>query len=171
MRRALDRLYDGCAWIAGAFMMLILANILAQVAGSYVGLYVRGTDAYAGYSMAAASFFALAHTLKCGEHIRVTLVLQRLSAPWRRRFEIGCLAVAVFLTANFAWYAWTMVVWSYQFNAVSEALDVTPLWIPQLSMAIGVSVLLVAFADELVQVLRGREPGKPPADAEPAHVE
>lgn len=169
MRRALDRLYDGCAWIAGAFMVLILVNILVQVVGSYFGLYVRGTDAYAGYSMAAASFFALAHTLKRGEHIRVTLILQRLSPSWRRRVELGCLVAAVLLTVNFAWYAWTMTWWSYEFHAVSDAQDKTPLWIPQLAMAMGVTVLAVAFIDDLVETWRGRAPIAP--DSEPAHVE
>lgn len=171
MRHALDRLYDGCAWIAGAFMVLILANILVQVAGSYFGLYIQGTDAYAGYSMAAASFFALAHTLKRGEHIRVTLILQRLPPRWRRAFEIGCLVLAVFLVANFAWYSWTMTWWSFEFNSISDAQDRTPLWIPQVAMASGVTVLLVAFVDELVQVWSGRAAAAPGAEAEPAHVE
>lgn len=169
MRRTLDRIYDVCAWIAGFFMVLILVNILVQVAGSYFGLYIRGTDAYAGYSMAAASFFALAHTLKRGEHIRVTLILQHLPALWRRRFEVGCLALAAFLTANFAWFSWTMTWWSYEFNAISDAQDKTPLWLPQLSMAIGVTVLLIAFIDELVAVVSGRAIASP--DSEPSHVE
>lgn len=169
MRRVLDRTYDICAWIAGAFMVLILVNILVQVAGSYFGLYIRGTDAYAGYSMAAASFFALAHTLKRGEHIRVTLFLQRMTPSWRRRFEIGCLAVAAVLAANFAWYSWTMTWWSFEFNAISDAQDKTPLWIPQLSMAIGVTVLFIAFVDELAAVLAGRAVAGD--RSEPAHVE
>jgi len=169
MRRVLDRTYEICAWIAGAFMVLILVNILVQVGGSYFGLYIRGTDAYAGYSMAAASFFALAHTLKRGEHIRVTLILQHLPSLWRRRFEIGCFVLAVFLTAIFAWFSWTMTWWSYEFNAISDAQDKTPLWIPQLSMAIGVTVLLIAFVDELVAVLGGRKLAA--SESEPAHVE
>jgi TRAP-type C4-dicarboxylate transport system permease small subunit len=169
LRRILDRTYDVSAWIAGAFMVLILVNIMVQVCGSFFGLYIRGTDAYAGYSMAAASFFALAHTLKRGEHIRVTLILQRLSPVWRRRFEIGCLALAVVLSASFAWYSWSMTWWSYEFNAISDAQDKTPLWIPQLSMAIGVTILFVAFVDELVAVAQGRQVVA--SDAEPAHVE
>lgn len=171
MRRCLDTLYDISAWIAGLFMVLILINILVQVGGSYFGLYIRGTDAYAGYSMAAASFFALAHTFKRGEHIRVTLFLQRLPPGARRAAEIACLLVAVALLGAFTWYSWTMVWWSYEFNAVSDAQDRTPLWIPQISMAFGVMVLFVAFVDELVQVLRGKSPVAAAADSEPAHIE
>jgi TRAP-type C4-dicarboxylate transport system permease small subunit len=171
MRHLLDRIYDVCAWIAGAFMVLILLNIVVQVAGSYFGLYIRGTDAYAGYCMAASSFFALAHTLKRGEHIRVTLILQRLPPAWRRRFELGCLVLSVFLTAIFAWYSWTMTWWSFEFNAISDAQDKTALWIPQLSMAIGVTVLFVAFVDELVAVMSGRQAAAASPESEPAHVE
>jgi len=38
---------------------------------------------------------------------------------------------------------------------VSTASDATPLWLPQLSMAAGTLVLLVAFVDELALELRG----------------
>ena len=43
-----------------------------------------GIDAYAGYMMAGAGFLALAHTLKRGEHIRVTLLLSALHGRGRR---------------------------------------------------------------------------------------
>jgi len=49
-----------------------------------------------------------------------------------------------------------MVWWSYQYNDISQAEDRLPLWIPELSMAVGVSVLLIAVMDELVQVAGGR---------------
>jgi TRAP-type C4-dicarboxylate transport system permease small subunit len=171
MRRFLDTLYDVSAWIAGVFMVLILINIMVQVCGSYFGLYIRGTDAYAGYSMAAASFFALAHTFKRGEHIRVTLFLQRLPPRARRVAEIACLLLAVALLAGFTWYSWSMVWWSYEFHAISDAQDRTPLWIPQISMAVGVMVLFIAFVDELVRVLLGRAPVTAASESEPAHIE
>ncbi|MCM0021876.1 MAG: TRAP transporter small permease, partial [Tagaea sp.] len=115
MRRALDAIYDGSAWLAGLAMLSILIITLLQILGGVSDIFVRGTDAYAGYAMAAASFFALAHTLKRGEHIRVTLFLQRLPSGPRRIMEILCLAVSVFLVGYFSWYAWDMVYWSWEF--------------------------------------------------------
>jgi len=53
---------------------------------------------------------------------------------------------------------------SYLFNDISIAADATPLWLPQLSMAAGSLILLVAFLDELVLELRGRRAGAPAAD-------
>jgi hypothetical protein len=53
---------------------------------------------------------------------------------------------------------------------VSTSSDATPLWIPQLSMAVGALVLLVAFADELVLEWRGLRQG-PAEDGEALHNE
>ena len=39
-------------------------------------------------------------------------------------------------------------------------MDATPLWIPQLTMAIGSLVLLIALVDDLVATLRGRTPAR-----------
>jgi TRAP-type C4-dicarboxylate transport system permease small subunit len=169
MRPVLDRIYDGCAYAAGLFLVLILVFTLIGVAGGLFDFYVRGTDAFAGYSMAAASFLALAHTFRKGEHIRVTLILQKLSGRPRRRLELACLAVGAGLAGAFAFYAAKMVWWSWAFNDVSAANDRTPLWIPQIGMALGGAVLFVAMLDELIQVARGKDPSAS-SDA-PAHVE
>ena len=114
-----------------------------------------GTDAYAGYSMAAAGFLALAHTLKRGEHIRVTLLVERLGPAGRRRVELWALGIGVLLAALFAYFSVRLAWQSYDFNDVSTGNDATPLWLPQLSMAAGTLILLVALLDELVRELRG----------------
>jgi len=171
MRRALDFIYESSAWLAGLSMLAILVVTLIQVLGGVSDIFVRGTDAYAGYAMAAASFFALAHTLKRGEHIRVTLILQRLPVGTRRVMEILCLGVAVLMSGFFAWYAWDMVYWSWEFESRSDAMDASPLWIPQLAMSIGVTVLWIAFVDEFVQVLGGREIRESDLSAEQQHTE
>ncbi|MBC8790380.1 MAG: TRAP transporter permease DctQ [Tagaea sp. CACIAM 22H2] len=171
MRRALDLLYESSAWLAGFSMLAILIVTLIQILGGVSDIFLRGTDAYAGYAMAAASFFALAHTLKRGEHIRVTLILQRLPAATRRVMEILCLGVAVLMTGFFAWYAWDMVYWSWEFESRSDAMDATLLWIPQLAMSIGVTILCVAFTDEFVQVLGGREIRESDLSADQQHTE
>lgn len=171
MRRALDFLYESAAWLAGLSMLAILVVTLIQILGGVSDIFLRGTDAYAGYAMAAASFFALAHTLKRGEHIRVTLIIQRLPPGARRAVEILCLGVAVLMTGFFAWYAWDMVYWSWEFESRSDAMDATLLWIPQLAMSIGVTVLFVAFADEFVQVLGGREIRESDLSADQQHTE
>ena len=172
MRRGLDRLYDAAAVLAAFFLIATLLMVLAGIAGRMFSFYMRGTDSYAGYCMAASSFFALAHTLRRGEHIRVTLLLDRLNPRWRFAFELWCNAAAVFLAAVLAYFSVRLAWQSYMFHDISQGNDATPLWIPQLSMAAGTLVLLIAFVDALFELLReGHVTQVSPAGAEPAHIE
>jgi TRAP-type C4-dicarboxylate transport system permease small subunit len=156
VRKALDALYDGAAWLAALFMVALLVAVLLSVAGRELNFHVKGTDAYAGYCMAAAGFLALAHTLKRGEHIRVTLLLSALPAGVRRALELWSLACAVALSALLAFYAARLSWQSRAFNDISTGNDATPLWIPQLGMAIGTLILFIAFVDEFVLEVQGR---------------
>jgi TRAP-type C4-dicarboxylate transport system permease small subunit len=156
VRRFLDALYDGAAALAAVFMVLLLVMVLLSILGRQLHFHLPGTDAYAGYMMAAAGFLALAHTLKRGEHIRVTLLLSALHGKARHMMEIWALFAATLLAALAAYYSARLAWQSRQFNDISTGNDATPLWIPQLAMAIGNLILLIAFIDELVLELRGR---------------
>ena len=169
MRRALDGLYDAAAWLAAVFMIGTLVMVVTGIAARITSWYLPGTDAYAGYCMAGAGFLALAHTLKRGEHIRVSLVLERLGPRGRHRLELFSLAIATVLAVAFAWYSVRLAWQSYDFNDISTANDATPLWLPQLTMAIGAVVLAIAFIDELTLEWRGVR--RPRAVEEPLHVE
>ena len=70
-----------------------------------------------------------------------------------------------------AWSSIGLVGQSYAFNDISTGLDATPLWIPQLGMAIGTTVFALAFAVDLVDLLTGRKVREEPKDGEPAHIE
>ena len=155
MRSALDGLYGAAAWVAAAFMIGVLVMVLLSIAGRQFGFYVPGTDAYAGYLMAGSSFLALAHTLKRNEHIRVTLLLNLSQRPLRRALELWSLGVAVLLSGLLAWFCVRLAWQSHQYQDISTGSDSTPLWIPQVPMALGALILLVAFVDELVLALRG----------------
>jgi TRAP-type C4-dicarboxylate transport system permease small subunit len=165
VRRALNALYDGAAWLAALFMIALLIAVLLSIVGRELNFHVRGTDAYAGYCMAAAGFLALAHTLKRGEHIRVTLLLSAVPPVWRRALEIWSHGAAALMSSILAFYACRLAWQSRTFNDISTGNDATPLWIPQLGMAVGTIILAIAFVDELVLELQRRRTSQP-ADGE-----
>jgi len=165
VRVFLDRLYSAAGVLAALFLVGILVMVLAGIAGRYFAFNVPGTDAYAGYCMAAAGFLALAHTLKRGEHIRVTLILEHLDPKPQRALELWALAIASLLAALFAYYSVRLSWQSWDFNDISTGNDATPLWIPQLTMALGTVVLCIAFVDELILEWRGKRLAKMPEEA------
>jgi TRAP-type C4-dicarboxylate transport system permease small subunit len=157
MRTWLDPLYKVLGALGALFILVTLLIEVANIVGRTVGLSMAGVDAYAGYTLAAGSFLAMAAALRHGDHIRVTLIIQRLVGRQRWWAEVFCLAVATLLSGYFAWFAGRLVWGSYVFNDVSQNVDATPLWLPQLSMAIGLGALFLAFLEELIQTLRTRQ--------------
>lgn len=171
MRRVLDLLYGVAAWTAALFMIGTLAMILLSIGGRLLDFHVRGTDAYAGYCMAAAAFLALAHTFMRGEHIRVTLLLDHTGPGLRRMLEIWSHLAGWFCAAVLAWFSARLAWQSFSFNDISQGTDATPLWIPQLGMAIGSAVFLVALTESLIRTLNGGHDRHRKPDAEPVRSE
>lgn len=165
MRRLLDFLYDAAAWLAALAMIGVLLMVLLSIVSRQVGFHVAGTDAYAGYAMAAAGFLALAHTLKRNEHIRVTLLLGRLRGRARHGLEMWAHSAGVLLAALFAFYSVRLAWVSHALGDTSTGNDATPLWIPQLTMAFGTVVLLVALLDEWVLEWTGQRRSADSAEA------
>ena len=162
MRRLLDTLYDAAAYVAAFFLVGTLAMVLVAIVGRLFDWFVPGTDAYAGYCMAASGVLALAHTLKRNEHIRVSLVLEHVGVRARHRLELWALGAATVLAAAFAYYSVRLAFQSWQFNDISTANDATPLWIPQIAMAVGTVILLIAFIDEFAREFRGARATRAP---------
>lgn len=154
VRPLLDRLYDAGGALAAVFMVALLIVITLQMVARWTGQQFPGSTDYAGYCMAAASFFALAYALNRGAHIRVALLLTRLGR-WRRAGELWCFGVGSALACYFAWYAIKAVRVSYQLHDISQGQDATPLWIPQLVMAIGGTLFALALVDRFLQVASG----------------
>jgi TRAP-type C4-dicarboxylate transport system permease small subunit len=156
MRGFLDRLYSAAGYAAAFFMVMTLLMVVAGIADRALALGWRGTDMYAGYAMAACGFLALAHTFKRGEHIRVSLLLQAASPRVKRALEIWSLFAAGTLAAALAFYAVKLTYQSWDFHDVSTGNDATPLWIPQIGMAVGAIVLFIALLDDFILELRGK---------------
>ena len=149
-----------CLAMLAAFATVAL-GILARAAA----WDLPGLDAYAGYAIAASLFLALPSTLLRGEHIRVTLLLERLPRRWRGALEWWSLGAAAALASYLAWFAIRLVWVSRTTHDVSPAADATPLWIPQLAMAMGCAGFALAFLHALIARWHGRDLVAPPAAA------
>ncbi|MGL1834837.1 TRAP transporter small permease [Rhodocyclaceae bacterium SMB388] len=158
MRAVLNFLYRAVGGLAAIGMVGTLFFVATGIVSRPLGIYLRGTDAYAGYTMAACGFLALAYTFKHGEHIRVSLLLERLGARMRLVAEWFSLLVGVAITGTLAFYTARMAWFSYEFGDRSQGIDATPLWMPQMLMVLGTVVFFIALLDDLVMRVMGREP-------------
>jgi TRAP-type C4-dicarboxylate transport system permease small subunit len=157
MNTFLNRFYQALMGLACLSMLAAFGSIMLGVAAREFHWDIQGLDAYAGYSIAAALFLALPSTLRQGDHIRVTLMLQRLSSKVQNVMEHICLALASITTAYVAWYACRLVWVSYITHDMSPGADASPLWIPQISMALGCIGFCISFLHAWVARFQGSE--------------
>ena len=170
MRKFLDSLYLASGWTAAFFIGAICTLVVAQVClnlidrvsglvtGTAIGLTIPSYADFTGFFLAAASFLALAHTLRQGAHIRVTLLISHLPEPIARVLEFWCILVAAAISIFFSWYTAILVKESYEFHDLSPGMIAIPLWIPQTAMLIGLIILSIALIDEFIGLLHGRPP-------------
>ena len=158
MRKFLDRLYILGGGLAAVFIALIAILMIGQSILREFRVNTGAVNDVVSWFCAAAAFFAMAHAFKHGDFVRVTLLLDAVGKRTRRVMEIGSLAIATVAVTYMTWAACSFTYESWEFNDISQGLLPMPLWIPQLSFALGSILLLVAVIDEFVIVLRGGVP-------------
>jgi TRAP-type C4-dicarboxylate transport system permease small subunit len=168
VRRFLDRLYDAAGIAAAAAIALICALMLAQAFGREAGILIRGADDIVAWLCAACAFLALGHTFRHGDLVRVGVFLDRLPKRARWYAELGALGISAIFVAYMLWAVTRFVYDSYAFNEVAQGLIRVPIWIPQLSLVLGIAIFLVAVVDELLAVLRKEKPSYQRAEEERA---
>jgi TRAP-type C4-dicarboxylate transport system permease small subunit len=168
MRTFLDHIYRASGGLAAFFILAIVVLVFAQVClnladkiaaavtGTGVGLTIPSYADFTGFFLAASTFLALAYALRAGGHIRVTLLTGRLPDGIRRVFEIVVVIVALAMSAFATWYVILLVYESIEFGDRSSGMVSVPLWLPQLPVALGLVILTLALADELIGLLRSR---------------
>jgi TRAP-type C4-dicarboxylate transport system permease small subunit len=181
--RILDGVYFASGVIAACFMVTILLLIVAQMVARWTGVALPGTTEFAGYAMAATSFFALCHAMMRGAHIRVSIILNS-TAFLKKWLDIFAVFAAAVIATYFARYAikanafsemlndrtqgqdqipeWLVKLFQLDFSGALEGastLVYTPIWIPQLAMSIGTILLAIALWDTLTRLLvTGKNP-------------
>lgn len=158
MRRMLDALYRAAGALAALCVLAIFALMIYASVGREMGWRVGIVNDLVAWLCAAAAFLAMAPSFRNGDFVRVTLLLERLSAPVRRRFEAVSLGVAAIAIAYLAWWAARSTYESWEFNDMAGGLLVVPMWIPQMTFVVGALLFFVAVIDELVLVLTVGKP-------------
>ena len=147
--RALSRLYAVCGAIAAFAVVLIAILVAASILSRLFGVYVGGLTEGAGYAMAAAGSFGLAFTFGAGGHIRVDLLISRLSESPRGITEFVALSLTAAATCYLAWFMVRMVRISWKFGDLSDGSDGLPIWLPQFPAALGITIFAIALLHHL----------------------
>ncbi|WP_198377996.1 TRAP transporter small permease [Neoroseomonas rubea] len=158
LRRALDALYL-IGGIAGGIALAAIGAIIAtQVIGRQFGATVLGADDLTAFSVAASATLPLAYAFRHGAHIRVDLIIGRLSGAPRFVMETIALGIAAALCAFFAYSMLDLAFDSFEFEDVAQGSVAWKLWVPQGMVGAGVAIFAICLIDDLVVHLTGGVP-------------
>ena len=109
-------------------MITILLIIIAQMIARWTGVAFQGSSEFAGYAMAATSFFAMAYTLNHGAHIRVSILLNinNFTKMW---VDVFAMLIAAITATYFARYAVKTNFMSVMLNDRTQGQDQVPEWL------------------------------------------
>lgn len=151
-----------CAAVALAAIAIIM--LVEIVARSFFGTALSFSWEYATYLMAALFFLGAAYTLRCGAHIRMTLLLDHVPRRVVVAVDTICTLVAIavmaFVTVAMAGFAWQ----AHLRGALSFTPMQTYLAIPQALPAVGSALVVLQLLARLAAHATGLPPETPVAD-------
>jgi TRAP-type C4-dicarboxylate transport system permease small subunit len=158
LRRGLDLLYLAGGIAGGVALAAIGGIIAAQVIGRQFGITLGGADDLTAFAVAGSALLPLAHAFRHGAHIRVDLIIGRLSGRARFALEAFALAATTLLCAYLAFAMIDLANDSFMFEDVAQGTVPWVLWYPQAACAAGCVLFAVALLDDLVVHLAGGTP-------------
>jgi TRAP-type C4-dicarboxylate transport system permease small subunit len=165
MRAFLDNIYRIGGILSALFMFAIFTIVLLQVGanlidfiasgltGEAIGLAIPSYAEIAGFMLAGTSFLALPYALRHGTHIRVNLFIQRMGPRTQQVADAWSFLVGFILVSWLSYHAWTLVYESYDYGDLSPGLIAVPIWIPQITLALGSTLLAIAMLDGFISTL------------------
>jgi len=157
-QRILDKVYTVSAGLAAFCTAMIGFLIFVEIILRFFGTTIPGVIELVVFCMVASAFLALAQTLRRNEHIRITVLIAHLPPNIRRWFEVWCLSVSALFFGTLAYYTIFMAYESFIFNEMSDGVVGIPLWIPQLFMFWGVTLITITFIENFFITIKGGMP-------------
>ncbi len=111
------------------------------------------SDEYGGYLLVVLTFLSLPLCISHGSFHRVTFLLDRLPGRLREGVLLGFDLLALVFSLAVLWEVSVLVASSANLETTAPTLLMTPLWIPQLVMPIGMAATSFTLARAILRRL------------------
>jgi len=147
------------AYLSALSMLVIVALIVVEIiCRSLFGVSTMVSDEFSGYLMVTTVMAGLGYTLETNSHIRITILLVKLSPRLQRFMDLlaGCFAVV--LTLFICYHAVLMVYDSYSYDMRADSISETLIYLPQLVVPLGLAGLILQLFGLLLRRYRSCSP-------------
>ena len=158
--RALDLLIGRlCLWLAVAVLAAAFAVVCAQVFARYVlNDSLTWAEELTRFLVVWSTMIGSAAAYRRGEHIGITMVLEKLKGAWRGLVVRAIHLLVLAFTLMVAWEGWHLTMRNFARNQLAAALQVDIAW-AYLALPVGTFLIALAAAEAL---WRGTAPTREP---------
>jgi TRAP-type C4-dicarboxylate transport system permease small subunit len=146
-------------YLSQIFLVALICILAVEVIMRYV--FNRSTgfaDALSAYFLAGLVMMGVAHTLKVGGHIKVEILLARMSSKLRSRLVTATMLAAIVPIAALAWASLKLTIEYYKSGRISfDSILLVPMWIPLTAVPVGLMILMLAMVDAFLHRKDGEE--------------
>ncbi|WAJ37810.1 TRAP transporter small permease [Pseudomonas sp. GOM7] len=154
------RVFDGVATmvrcITGLALVLLVLLVCAEiVARFFFNHSLKVVEELAGYLVVGLTLFGASLSLRSNSLFQVGFVLHALSAGLQRLFNLCFQLVSLGVCGVLIWQTFKLVMSSYARGNVAPTTLMTPLWLPQLLVPLGLLMIALFIVEHLIVTLRG----------------
>ena len=149
-----DRISGHSGFIAAMAVVVMMLMITVEVVlrtffdtSTLIGVEVGE------YLLAAVVFLGASYTLREKGHIKIDFALKRFPKRSHRVLNLATMGLTLIVCILLVWYGCRLVIESYTLKTEAWSAMHTPLFIPQIFMGVGMILLLMQVANELLRQL------------------
>jgi TRAP-type C4-dicarboxylate transport system permease small subunit len=138
-------------WLVPGMMVLVALEVFTRYVLSRPLLLA---DEFSAYMLVALSFLGLAYTWRQRGHVRITILVSRLSKKRAGWIRLGALIAVFLFVLEMDRSAYKMVVYALQMNMKSSTFLMVPLFWPQMPIFIGFVLLTLLILADILRAAR-----------------
>ncbi|WP_419904591.1 TRAP transporter small permease [Kiloniella sp.] len=148
--------------VCGVFASILIASAIVVVCQMVVLRYflqestIWQTD-YVTFALVAATLIGSPYVLLIKGHVNVDLLPHYLSLPARRILALLASIGGLLFTLLLAWKGFELFEEAFEGGWVTDTIWELPLWIPYLSLPVGIGLLSLQYVADILAILNGRE--------------
>jgi len=150
----LGKVADVGTFLSSLFMILITVLIgLEVLLRSLFNTTTHISTEYSTYFFIALVSLGLGYTMKEDGHIRITLLTGRLKGKPKMIQELAVTMLALAISAFLLYFSVLMAYDTYSLGMKADTVSETPLYIPQITIPIGVLLLIFQLISRILRII------------------
>ena len=158
--RIVNRIIDGISNIGGYFSGVVVIAMMSLIMVEVFMRYVLRkppavADETSAYMLVGLVFIGLAYAWKEKGHVRIEFIITRIPARASQWIRLATLTIALIWVIIALNGAYDFVLFSFETGTKSQSWLRIPLYLPQLPIVIGFSLLTLQLVAEIAKAIRG----------------